>query len=268
MTAVEPASPNAYPRCFNLVPILGGLIDPLTGVFTTFLRIFRPFHLPAGSSSARRRCRGLTLILGGIEGPSQYGVSMAVGVLRARYRGAVELFPWNRGVPLLCWLRNLMDRRHHEKQSDRLVARILEHQDRYPNSPVCLLAQSGGCWVVVRALEKLPAGACVRTAVLLAPSISPAYDISAAAAKCEAGLVSVGGPGDFFFLALGTTLLGTSDRLHTPSAGWIGWHHYYVDGFTEIRWHPSWLKLGYLGNHTTISSIRFIQRVIAPRFLV
>jgi hypothetical protein len=206
------------------------------------------------------------LILGGIEGPSAYGLAMARGLLRARHRGAVEIFPWNRGVPLLCWLRNLMDRRHHERQSDRLVERILRHRKRYPDSPVCVLAQSGGCWVTVRALEKLPAGVRVRSAVLLAPSISPGYDISAAAAKCERGLVSVGGPGDFFFLAFGTTVFGTSDRLHTPSAGWIGWHHYYVEGFTELRWHPSWIKCGYLGNHTTTSAVRFIQQVIAPRF--
>lgn len=266
MAAVKSASAHTYPWWLNLIPILGGLLDPLTGVFTTILRIFRPFHVPRGGDSPRRRRRGLTLILGGIEGPSQYGVSMAVGVLRSRYRGAVKIVPWNRGVPLLCWLRNLMDRRHHEVQSDRLVTRILEHQDRYPNSPVCLLAQSGGCWIVVRALEKLPAGARVRTAVLLAPSISPAYDIATAADRCESGLVSIGGPGDLFFLALGTTVFGTSDRLHTPSAGWIGWHHFSVPGFTELRWHPSWLRYGYLGNHTTTSAVRFIRQVVAPRF--
>lgn len=269
MAAAASRHTFTYPWPWNVVPLLGGLIDPLTGAFTTTLRLLRRSRLPNAlmlQNSSRRRARGLTLILGGIEGPSQYAVNMVRGLWRARYRGSIELFPWNAGQPLTCWLRNQTSRAHHETQAQRLVARICEHQDQYPGSPINLLAQSGGCWIVIRALEQLPIERRIRKAVMLAPAMSPAYDISAATARCQAGLVSIGGPGDFFFLALGTTVFGTSDRLHGPAAGWMGWHYFDAPGFMELRWHPAWFKHGYLGNHTTTSSPAFIQHVVAPWF--
>ncbi|MFH1417970.1 MAG: hypothetical protein ABII12_06765 [Planctomycetota bacterium] len=261
---------HPYPLFLNAVAVLGGIIDPLAGVFTTLLRIFWRSRLPNRADTPQRRRRGLTLILGGIEGPSRYAASMARGLLMSGYRGSVAVFPWNRrgarGIPLLYVLRNLMNRRHHERWSDRLVRTILDYRSEYPNSPVNLLAQSGGCWVTLRALEKLPAGVCVRSVVWLAPSISPARDIAAAVSRCQHGLVSFGGPGDFFFLGMGTLLLGTSDRVHTPSAGWIGWRHR-PQGFTECRWRPAWIKFGYLGNHTSTSARRFIEDFVAPQHI-
>ena len=208
---------------FHWLPILAGLADPFTGVFTFLLRLFWPLRLSPRADSPRRRRRGMTLVLGGIEGPSSYSLAMAAGLLHSRYRGSVIRVPWNRGIPLLLAFRNLMNRRHHEAQSDALAAKIVRQKMRFPDAPVCLLAQSGGCWIVVRALEKLPPGCEVHSAVLLGPSISPGYDLTVAASKCSANLISVGGPGDFFFLGIGTLLLGTSDRVNTPSAGWVGW---------------------------------------------
>jgi hypothetical protein len=166
---------------FHWLPILGGIIDPFTGVFTSLLRLFWPFRLSTCADSPRRRRRGMTLIVGGIEGPSSYSLAMAVGLLRSRYRGSVIRFAWNRGIPLLHVFRNLMNRRHHETQSDSLAAKIVRQKMRFPDAPICLLAQSGGCWIVVRALEKLPPGCKVQTAVLLAPAISPDHDLTVAA---------------------------------------------------------------------------------------
>ncbi len=261
---------HPYPLFLNAVAVLGGIIDPLAGVFTTLLRIFWRSRLPSRADTPQRRRRGLTLILGGIEGPSRYAANMACGLLKSGYRGSVVVFPWNkrgaRQIPLLHVFRNLMNRRHHERWSGRLVQTILDYRSEHLKAPVNLLAQSGGCWVTLRALEKLPDGVTVRSVVWLAPSISPDRDITNAAARCQNGLVSIGGPGDFFFLGVGTLLLGTSDRVFTPSAGWIGWHHP-PQGFRECRWHPEWFKFGYLGNHTSTSSRQFIEKVVAPRYL-
>lgn len=256
-------SNRPYPACYDLVPILGGILDPLIGVLTTLLRIFVRTRFPPRADSPRRRSRGITFVLGGIEGPSQYATWIAHGILRSRYRGAVVLFPWNRGIPVLNTLRNLMSTRHHKRESDALRDAIVEYARLHPGRPINLVAQSGGCWITKKALAKLPPDVRINAVVWLAPSISPGCDITATAAKCDANLVSVGGPGDFFFLALGTTLFGTSDRTHTPSAGWIGWH-YRPHGFVEIRWHPRWLRWGYLGNHTTSSAPAFVQHVVAP----
>lgn len=248
-----------------LFAVLAGLFDPLYGVLVKLLSIFLPARLPDRADTPARRRRGLTLIVGGIEGPSVYNRAMGLGVLASGYRGAVVRFDWNAGIPLVRSLVNLVRRSHHRRHADRLAEIISRQVSEHPDGDVCLLAQSGGCWIVVKALERLEPDVRVKSAVLLAPSISPAYDPSPAAARCRDGLVSIGGPGDFFFLGIGTILLGTSDRVFGPSAGWIGWHHH-PPGFVEARWHPRWIRLGYLGNHTTSSSRAFIRHLARSVF--
>jgi hypothetical protein len=117
-----------------------------------------------------------------------------------------------------------------------------------------LLAQSGA--------DRPEAGAVTGNmwhAPFIAPSMSD-YDITYTSRRAAP---SIGGPGDFFFLGLGTTLFGTSDRVHSPSAGWIGWHHH-PPGFREVRWHPDWVRFGYFSNHTSSSAVRFVQHALAP----
>lgn len=249
-----------------LVGALSGLVDPLIGLYAEITSIFWNPKLPSRADTPRRRSRGLTLVLGGIEGPSPYNRAMACAVLESGYRGAVRRIDWNGGLPLIRSLINLMSKRHQKRWAAEVARQIIEQKRAHPDAPVCLLSQSGGTFIVVKALELLPEDVKACTAVLLAPSISPAYDISIAASKCSDGLVSVGGPGDYMFLGIGTSLLGSSDRVFGPAAGWVGWHHHGRPDFIELRWHPSWLAHGYLGNHTTTSSVKFLSRVIAPRF--
>ncbi len=256
-----------YSPLLILFAIFSCLLDPLWGVLAKITSIFWHPRPPARADTPRRRRRGLVLVLGGIEGPSQYNYDMVRALLRSRYRGSVVRVDWNAGIPFLRSLVNLISRRHKQRQSVNLARLIVEHQRAYPDSPVGLIAQSGGCYIVVRALEQLPDAVQVQTAILLAPSISPGYDITVAADRCKDGLISVGGPGDFFFLGLGTLLFGTSDRVFSPSAGWVGWHHR-PPGFVEARWHPSWVRFGYYGNHTSSSSPRFIANVLARNFAV
>ena len=264
MTPAQPRTLPPYPRYLNAIAILSGIIDPLWGVFIKIVGILWRPPLPKLADTPRRRRRGLTLILGGIEGKSKYNLDMVRGILRSGYRGSVVRFDWNHGVPFWRSLVNLMSRRHHEQQSAAVAEVIRDYKREHPDAPVCMVAQSGGCWIVVRVLERLPKGIRVATAVLLAPAISPGYDIQAAAARCDCELISIGSLGDFFFLGLGTMLLGTSDRVFTPSAGLVGWHHR-PTGFVELRWHPSWCRVGYFGNHTTTSSPTFVAAVVGPR---
>jgi hypothetical protein len=252
-----------YPFIYNIIPVLAGVIDPVVGVISQVIQLFWHPGLPPRADSEARRRRGVTFILGGIEGPSRYNYGIGIGLLEARYRGAIVRFDWNKGIPFVSPFRNLMSRRHHETMSDSLVRAITEQARTHPDAPIHVIAQSGGCLVTVRALERLPKGMAIHTAVLIAPSISPAYDLALAAGRCTGRLIAVGSPGDFMFLGLGTTVFGTSDRVHAPSAGWVGWH-YHSPPFVEARWHPSWLRLGNLGNHTSSAARRFISGIVAP----
>lgn len=259
------APAKRYSLPLLLFPVLSGLVDPIVGVFAKFTSIFFHPAPPAKADTPRRRRRGLTLVLGGIEGPSRYNYEMVCAVLKCRYRGSVRRIDWNAGIPFIRSLVNLMHHKHKERQAGEVARIIIDYKREHPGAPVCMIAQSGGCYITLRALELLPPDVRVHTAVLLAPSLSPGYDTSDAAARCDANLISVGGPGDFCFLGIGTLLAGTSDRVFSPSAGWIGWKHHPAN-FIEARWRPEWLRFGYLGNHTTSSSRRFISSMLAPCF--
>jgi hypothetical protein len=258
----SPAS-RAYPFIYNIIPLLGGLFDPFLGALGTIVRICRPYRITPRADTPQRRKRGLCIVLGGIEGLSQYGMKMVNGLLASRYRGSVVQAPWNKCVLIIGALRNLMSPCHHEEQSDAIVKMICEYRKEHPTAPISIFAQSGGCFITLRTLEKLPPEIDVHCAVMLAPSVSPGYDIRPAASRCTKALYSLGGPGDFFFLGMGTLILGTSDRIHTPSAGLLGWHHK-SPRFIEMRWHPRWLRHGYVGNHLTTANLSFIQSVIPP----
>ncbi len=240
-----------------------GLIDPLFGVAVKLIDLaWRP-RLPRRADTPRRRRRGLTLVLGGIEGPSIYNQQIVCGILRSGYRGSVVRFDWNAGIPFWRSLVNLVSRRHHARQSRRLVEDICRYQRQHPRAPVNLVSQSGGCWIVLGGLESLPREASVHTAVLLAPAVSRGHDVRPAAARCTCALISIRSLGDFFFLGLGTLLLGTSDRVFAPAAGLVGWRDSAAN-FCDWRWRPGWIQHGYTGNHTTSGAPRFLAEVIAP----
>jgi hypothetical protein len=211
----------------------------------------------------RRRRRGLALILGGIEGPSLAQHAMAAGLLRGGWRGAVQIQRWNAGVPLIRCMQNLMSARRHERESDAVVARIGEHLTANPATPVVLVTVSGGCWVAVRALEKLGAQRALAGAVLLAPAISPHYDLRAALAATRAGIVVVRSPYDFVLLGIGTILLGTSDRRFCRAAGQAGFHAKDAR-IVERVWRASDRRRGYFGSHCTAIMPNFVAREITP----
>lgn len=252
-----------YSNIWLLFAWLLGVLEPLFCAVSTWPGMIFGVGPTHRWNTPRRRRRGLIVVLGGVEGPSLYARAMATGILKSGWRGAVVVYKWNAGPPIVRALKNLMNREHQERCAGELVRMIHEHRARHGNTRVALLAQSGGCWIVVRALEQLGAAEAIDRAVLLAAAISPGYDPSRAAAGCRDGLVSVGGPGDLFFLGLGTSVFGTSDRHFGPSCGLTGWRTT-ARGFADVSWQPAWVRFAYVGNHVSTVSPIFIRRVVAP----
>lgn len=261
---VSLSAPQPYSPLWLFWLIVAGIVDPLYGIVCKIVSIVWSARLTDRADSPARRRRGLAIVVGGIEGPSLYNLNMGRGVLKSRFRGAVVRYDWNAGVPFVRSLVNLMSPSHHERSINGLVRLIEDYQKKHQGVPVHIIAQSGGCWITIRALERLPRGASIQTAVLIAPSMSPGYDIRAAAERCDDAIISFGSAGDFFFLGMGTLLFGTSDRVFSPSSGLLGWHHQH-ERFIDARWHPSWLIHGNLGNHTTSAAQLFVKHVIARR---
>jgi pimeloyl-ACP methyl ester carboxylesterase len=205
----------------------------------------------------------LALVLGGIEGPSLAQHAMAAGLLRGGWRGAVRIQRWNAGVPLVRCALNLMSTTRHETASDALVSHAIAYRQKHAGTPVVIIAVSGGCWVAVRALEKLGPERAVAGVVLLAPAISPGYDLRAAVAATRGGILTVRSPYDVVLLGLGTTLMGTSDRRFGWSAGNRGFVTVH-ERLHERVWRPADLRLGYLGSHCTSIAPEFLAREVTP----
>lgn len=258
-------------RISNLIGLVGVLLDPFIGLaialphFFLFRAFLRRLDTPL------RRRRGVVFVLGGIEGPSLAQIRVVLGLIRGGWRGAIRVVEWNRGLPIIRPVVNLTSRARHERESHCLVDLIRAHRAAHPATTIALVAQSGGCWVTVRALEKLAGGGeAVEAAVLIAPAISPRHDLRRAASGCVARPVSVHSPFDWVMLGAGTTLLGTADRRWGPAAGLVGWRHATADPCERqelvhaLTWQPSWARLGHLGGHCTSAAPGVVAKVLTP----
>jgi pimeloyl-ACP methyl ester carboxylesterase len=252
-------NPFAY-----VVAILSCIIDLPYGLF---IKVLAPCsRLPKNIDTPKRRRRGLAIVLGGIEGPSFYNAQMVRGLIAGRYRGAVRRVDWNDGIPFIRSAINLMSRTHHERHARIVADMIAAHQAEHPCAPVSLIAQSGGCYIALRAAELLPESSRISTIVLHAASISPGYDVNDAAKRITHAIISVEAPGDLVLLGFGTLLFGTSDRRWCASAGLVSWRTKHTK-LISMRWRPSWLRQFHFGNHTSSASKTLIRDFIAPMLL-
>ncbi len=125
--------------------------------------------------------RSLILTVGGVGGENLCGTGLryVVGAERLPYR--VEDFPWGHGFGR--WYADLSDVAHRDREARRIADLIRQFQAGHPGDPVFLVAKSGGAGIAVKALEQLDEGR-VERAILLAPALSPRYDLTAALARC------------------------------------------------------------------------------------
>jgi pimeloyl-ACP methyl ester carboxylesterase len=222
----------------------------------------------------RQRC-GLILILPGIEGESVLNHSIAQGLNDAGLGDAIEIFDWTRGRFLL--FDNLMNHSRNARQADLLAHRIQHYQQEYPGRPVHLVGHSGGGAMAVMALERLGVDHPVTTAVLLAPALSPRYNLAPALRATDRGIHSLCSRHDALYLGAGTTIFGTVDRKHSFAAGKVGFQvpeglppgdaDVYRTKLRQVTWHYGMLADGHAGGHLGPSDRRFVRKWIGSIIL-
>ena len=91
--------------------------------------------------------------------------------------------------------------------------------------------------------------------ILLAAAVSPRFDISTALKKVERGVWNFHSCFDLFFVGIGTTIFGTIDGWHMPSAGMLGFRRSpdaepgTFPEFVQTRYHPRMISDFNLGGH-------------------
>ena len=203
---------------------------------------------------------GLVLVADGVGGLDLCGTALkhVMGARGGPHQ--VRTHTWGHGLGR--WHRDLTNVANLGAQAASMAAEVVAWRDKRPGSPVYLVGKSGGTGVVVRALEELPPGS-VEAAILLAPALSPGYDLSRALEAVRREMIVFWSPLDVFVLGFGTRVFGTIDRVRTVSAGLVGFRGDRAK-LRQVRWRPSMASSGYFGGHVGPDSPAFLRRYIVP----
>lgn len=234
-------------------------------------------RVPERLSSPQRLERGIVFVLPGIEGRSVFNRDVALGLEDGGVQSAIEIFDWTTHIPG-AFVANLSDYQRNQRQAQRLADRIREYARQFPDNPVHLIGHSGGGGVAVMALEDLPPdGKLVDMAMLLAPALSPDYDLRRALRQTRRGVMNFYSELDVSLLKVGTTVFGQIDRNHGPAAGAVGFslppglnraeRALYQIRLKQVRWTPRMRRFGASGSHLGWTSRKFAREYLA-RFVV
>ena len=185
------------------------------------------------------------------------------GLRDAGFRGKFEFWNWDPTWRALLVLPTIADRRFLEAEARRLADRITELRAENPTRPVHVVGYSCGGYIAVRAVELLGEGVTVDSCSLLAAASSPWRDLNVAAAHVTGPVVVVSSSVDVV-VGLGTLIVGTADRVFTPSIGTLGYRGPRCEKLVEIRWRPSFIRLGHWGGHMSAPARRFVAEKLAP----
>lgn len=216
---------------------------------------------------------GYTLVLPGVGGgDSPVDCGIVVGLKEANVQSAVELYDWTVGG--LHWIENLRDLDRNRAEAQRIAAKVLLYQERYPGRPVHVIGYSGGGGVAVLALEALPPGQTIAGAILLAPTLAYDYDLRSAMSHTERGILNFYSPLDAVVLMALGTAAGTTDGRHTLSAGAIGFEvpksldaagrEAYRRRLFQQEYQFGMLWAGHTGGHFGWANPTFVAKHVAP----
>lgn len=204
------------------------------------------------------------LHLPGIGGHRWPDEMLTQGLLAGGIEAEVYIYDWTGQDEGLNALTNSS---RHEAQA-RVVADLIAGVARaQPRRPIIVTCHSGGAGIAAWAIGQLPDDVRVRQWVLVAPALSPQFDLSPA-------LAHVSGRAYAFLSSLdpingwGTRNFGTIDRVNTDAAGRVGFE-VPADGgayekLTQIPYDRAWMRAGNAGDHIGGMMKPFARRVIAP----
>ena len=223
-----------------------------------------PAVVPEGAET------GLVLVADGCGGIELCELGMRQVMSEQGGLRRVRPVRWGHGFAR--WFADLSDVANHLAHSRAIVEEVLDWRERNPSKPVFLVGKSGGTWIVVQALEGLPVGS-VEAVVLLAPAMSPGYDLSRALRAVSREIVVFWSPLDVVVLGAGTWLFKTTDRVRSFSAGMVGFRwpeglddagRLLYEKLRQVRWRPEMASTGYLGGHVGPDSPAFLRRYVVP----
>ena len=229
---------------------------------------------PKELRSESRLRRGYIIVLPGVEGRSALNSNVAWGLVKGGVQEAIEIHDWTVMPTFLAAGVNLRVSANHEREARKIAGKIADYQAKYPGRPVHIIGHSGGGGVAIYVLESLPIQNKITSAILLAPAVSPNYDLRQALRRTRQGIWNFYSPYDIGFLGVGTSLAGTIDGQLTKSAGAIGFtlpwglsnddRKLYGDRLYQQKYNSKMAQSGHTGDHCGWANPNFVATWLAP----
>ena len=210
------------------------------------------------------------LHLPGIGGERSIDRRMTAGLREGGWEGKITIYDWTEHDP---GLSALVSHERNLGEAKKVAKQIEERLTGDPKLRITLTAHSGGTGIAAWALERLPEGMQIQTLVLLAPALSPQYDLSKALRHVRGNAYVFYSKNDQVVLGAGTKLFGTIDGVKSEAAGLVGFKM--PDGADAIQYRKliqkpydqGWLAFQNIGNHVGCMSEPFAENFLAPMLI-
>ena len=243
------------------------MYHPRTKTSFLFLALLlAPGFASAQTTQPSTRPTAWLLHLPGISGETRVDRGMIAGLRDGGYDGAVETYDWT-GVP---GIPALLARARNEAQAVKVANKIADQARANPAARIVLTGHSGGTGLLVWALEQLPEDVKVDDVLLIAPALSPTYDLTKALTRVRGRAYAFSSPNDMIVLGTGTTLFGTIDGVKGNAAGLAGFERPATaderayEKLVPKPYDRAWRRQGNIGSHVGPMSRTFAGEVLTP----
>jgi pimeloyl-ACP methyl ester carboxylesterase len=205
--------------------------------------------------------QGLVVMYPGVVNTTTEMASVYAGLRDAGNEQAIEVVPWE--MPFANFLMPTEFLASQRPWAKDEASRIAQYSAEHPGSPVTLLGFSGGAMMCILVAEEMPENTSVDWIIMMAPGVSPSYDLNPMLERTNRGAVVYWSAIDSFCSQI-TVSLGTLDGVFGPSAASFGFTTKSLK-LTQIEWSSAFSQAGNDGGHTgSIASSSWIRDFVAP----
>jgi pimeloyl-ACP methyl ester carboxylesterase len=207
------------------------------------------------------------IVVPGVGGDGADYAGLCKALADAGCKDQIRVFDWGYHWPL--FFINISSGDLHEQTEKKLAEFIAARRAKNPRAGIILIGHSAGAGVILGTLARLDdATGYVGPVILLAPAVSPDYDLKPALRHCRMIHVFFSEEDDFW-QGWGPTLTGEYDGTHRAGAGRRGFTLKTLDPAERqcVVQHPfekQWETLGIYGGHFDWLSRDFAMRVLEP----
>jgi pimeloyl-ACP methyl ester carboxylesterase len=220
----------------------------------------------AGTATIAPQRPDTVVVVPGLGGDGGVYAQVVYALRDAGSRDCLKIFDWGYGWGL--FFVTISSDGLHRDTEQRLVEAVAQWRAEHPGSRIVLIGHSAGAGVILGTLARLGGDTTVGQIILLAPAVSPEYDLRPALKHASVIHVFYCRD-DIFWEGIGPTIFGGYDGVHGSGAGRLGFSlvHLTEAEKQKVVQHPyqaAWKSLDYDGGHFNSLSAPFIAKVIKP----